>query len=98
MEPDLVLSQLYNNLLSFFNRHRPSFSYGILQKCKRCTYQKSSEPILIYSLHRGPRVIIFPNSKCYLRKGECIDFNKCGKCFEQVENLDRSLKCNWIEF
>ena len=79
--------------------HSPGFlSYGIFQACRRCHYAKSNEPVLIYSRNRGPRILVLPGGKCYLRRGECLGFSKCGRCFEQIENLDKSLPCNWIEF
>lgn len=74
----------------------PFLSYGILKKCTRCVYGKSHEPILIFSRDRGPRIIIFPNSKCYLRHGECLGFKECGKCFEAIG--DPGFKCEWKEF
>lgn len=94
-----MISIFLKNLLKRFKgKFGPGMSYGILPVCRRCKYQKSSEPVLIYSLHRGPRIIIFPNSKCYLRKRECIGFKECGRCFEQIGNLDKSLPCMWQEF
>ena len=75
-----------------------STTYGILKACRRCVYQKSHEPILIFSMHRGPRVIVNLNGKCYVRRGECVGFKNCGKCFEQAIKNDKSLPCKWIEF
>ena len=98
------MGKVMSTILNWFKRlrqkfHSPGFlSYGILKPCRRCVYSKSAEPVLIYSLHRGPRIIVFPNSKCYRRTGGCIGFKECGKCFEQIGNLDKSLLCNWIEF
>jgi hypothetical protein len=74
-----------------------ALSYGILKKCSRCVYAKSAEPVLIYSRNRGPR-IMFYNGRTYVRRGNCTGFSRCGKCFEQIENLDKSLRCQWIEF
>jgi hypothetical protein len=61
-------------------------------------YGKHYEPILVFSMNRGPRIIVNYNGRTYVRRGECIGFKNCGRCFEQVENLDRSLPCQWIEF
>jgi len=70
-----------------------SVAYGIFRPCKRCVYQKSHEPILIVSKTRGPRIIIIPNKKVYVRKGDCIGFKECGKCFEAI-NSDK-YPCKW---
>lgn len=69
-------------------------SYGILSPCYRCSYQKSNEPVLIFSSKRGPRVILRDN-EVYVRNGECIGFKKCGHCFEQLGNKDNKLDCRW---
>ena len=70
--------------------------YGILKPCYRCVYQHTNEPILIFSKHRGPRVIIIPDKgKAYVRKGKCIGFEKCGKCFEAIES--DKYPCDWRE-
>jgi len=74
-----------------------STTYGILKACRRCVYQKSHEPILIFSRYRGPRVIVNLNGKNYLRQGKCIGFKECGKCFEVAEGKEQST-CKWIEF
>jgi len=93
----MVLS-LFSKLRNFFrDLPRPGMSYGILKSCRRCVYGKSSEPILIFSMHRGPRVIVNFDGKCYVRTGECIGFSKCGKCFEVVEGK-AYLNCKWKEF
>lgn len=70
-------------------------AYVILKPCKRCVYQKSYEPVLIYSLHRGPRVIVEPNGNCYVRVSECVKCNDLTECFRQV-NLQS--KCKWKKF
>jgi len=69
--------------------------YTIFKACRRCVYAKSHEPVLIYSKHRGPRVIVNLEGKTYVRTGECIGFKKCGKCFEAVKRND--LPCKWKE-
>jgi len=74
-----------------------STTYAILKPCRRCVYQKSHEPILIFSKDRGPRVIIIPNQGCYVRRGKCLGFKNCGKCFEAIEK-NMELPCKWIRF
>lgn len=74
-----------------------STAYGILKPCKRCVYQKSHEPILIVSEHRGPRIIIIPSIGAYKREGECLGFDKCALCFKQVNNAS-NLPCKWTKF
>jgi hypothetical protein len=73
-----------------FNR----MSYGILKPCWRCSYQKRYEPILIFSKDRGPRILMIPDNGVYVRDGECISFEKCGKCFHQI-NINSELPCKW---
>jgi len=87
-------------LKKFFNEHfgPGSTVYGILRPCRRCVYQGSYEPILIISKNRGPRVIINLDHKCYVRKGECLGFSTCGRCFEQCLKKDPSIPCEWKEF
>ena len=84
-------------LQKFFNKHfGPGSSvYGILRPCKRCVYQGSYESILIISKERGPRIIILPGRKVYVRKVSCIGYKECGRCFDQVLRKDPSLPCKW---
>lgn len=56
-----------------------------------------SRPNLIISLHRGPRIIILPNKKCYMRKGDCIGFKECSQCFKKVVDCNIPTPCKWIE-
>ena len=70
-------------------------SYGIMKPCFRCTYQKSGEVILIFSKSRGPRIIM-KKGNVYVRKGDCIGYNKCSKCFEAVED-NFNVPCEWIK-
>jgi len=94
-----MVPSLFSKLRNFFgNLSRPGISYGILKPCRRCVYGKSSEPILIFSIHRGPRVIVNYGSKTYVRIGSCLGFKECGKCFEQVKKVDSSLPCKWQSF
>ena len=87
-------------LSSFLRKLRDKFkgsnflSYGILQACRRCVYQKHYEPILIISRDRGVRLIVNLDGKTYVRKGECIGFRECGKCFEAVLDSSKFL-CTW---
>jgi hypothetical protein len=76
------------------NKGNDTLSYGVMGACKRCSYSKSYEPILIFSKLRGPRVIINLESKTYVRHGECLGFNSCGKCFEL--NKDSKFPCYWV--
>lgn len=78
-----------------------SQNWGILQSCNRCRYGKSHEPILIFSKDRGPRVILDHNKRDkYVRKGDCIGFQKCGKCFEvAIDKVkDSTIPCEWKKF
>jgi len=75
----------------------PPFSYGILKPCRRCVYQNTWEPILIYSFDRGPRIIVNLEGKTYVRKGECLGFQKCFHCLEKVKKKPLELPCEWIE-
>lgn len=89
-----IFSKIKKALLN--NLGPGSTAYGILKACRRCVYQKSHEPILLVSKDRGPRIIIIPGSGCYVRQGSCIGYDKCGKCFEQVEK--QTLNCQWKKF
>jgi hypothetical protein len=85
-------------LIKFRNKINPGMvSYGILKPCRRCVYAKHCEPVLIYSFHRGPRIIVNFDGKNYVRNGECLGFSKCGKCFEAINNTS-NLPCKWKEF
>jgi len=68
--------------------------YGIFRPCRRCVYQKSHEPILIISKTRGPRIIIIPYEKVYVRTGNCLGLKNCGKCFEAIERPSE-FPCRW---
>jgi hypothetical protein len=70
-------------------------SYGILKPCYRCSYQKSNEPILIFSKSRGPRIVIFPKIATLVRFGDCIGFETCGRCFEQSKMNSTKFPCKW---
>jgi len=73
-------------------------SYGILKPCGRCVYAKHHEPILIFSKDRGPRIIVNLDGKTYVRSGDCLGFNICGKCFERALGKAENLPCIWKEF
>ena len=70
--------------------------YGILKACTRCVYAKSHEPVLIVSLHRGPRILVNFNGRTYVRTSKCVGVDKCGKCLalEHPKQLD-TLPCKW---
>lgn len=76
---------------------KPGMNYGILAPCYRCTYQKSHEPILIFSLYRGPRVIVNLEGKSYVRFKDCLGLEKCNKCFDQCKVSSKDLPCEWKE-
>ena len=82
---------LLKRLRNFF---KPWTSYGILRPCLRCVYAKRYEPVLIISKTRGPRIIVNLNGKTYVRRGPCIGYEHCGKCFEAVEGKVTT-PCNW---
>jgi len=90
---------LFSKLRNFFgNLSRPGISYGILKPCRRCVYGKSSEPILIFSMHRGPRIIVNYDGKTFVRKGDCLGFQKCGQCFKKIVEPSLPVPCMWKEF
>jgi hypothetical protein len=80
------------DLFSFIPKR--SLSYGILRKCKRCVYQKYNEPILLFSKDRGPRIIIY-HEEVYVRNNDCVGYELCGRCFEQVCANEKCLSCEW---
>jgi len=83
------ISNIFNKLK---HRTKPFLSYGILQPCFRCVYGKRYEPILIVSLHRGPRVLVNLDTHTYIRKGKCIGIDKCNLCFQG--NI-KETPCKW---
>ena len=89
-------------LSSFLRKLRDKFkgsnflSYGILKACKRCSYGKHYEPILIYSFDRGVRCIVNYNGRTYVRRGDCPDFKNCMKCIEAI-NSPNHFPCKWIK-
>jgi hypothetical protein len=88
-----------NFLKKLRNKFNPGMiSYGILKPCRRCVYAKHYEPILIFSMHRGPRIIVNYNGKTYVRKGDCLGFQVCGQCFRKVSGKSLELPCDWQEF
>jgi len=74
-----------------------TLQYGILKPCYRCVYQKSHEPILIYSFRRGPRIVVKYKNRTYVRHGKCIGFSKCGKCTEAIEKTLKNIPCSWVK-
>jgi len=93
----MLLKSIYNWLKKLRNRLEPPFlSYGILKACRRCVYANRYEKVLIVTDKRGPRVLIYPDGTCYVRTGECIGFDKCGKCFSEEER--KALNCRWRRF
>ena len=89
-----LYSKFRNKLSSLFSSLGTKLTYGILKPCYRCTYQKSNEPILIVSQRRGPRIIVKLNNITYVRNGECLGYNICGKCFD----LNRKdCPCIWMK-
>lgn len=88
-----MLSKLFKK---FRGSLPPTLSYGIFKPCTRCVYQKHSEPILIVSASRGPRIVLDPSEGCYVRVGDCIGYEKCGKCFEAIKG--KVPYCKWKSF
>jgi len=93
--------KIFNKIKKFFEDHLGpgSFSYGILHFCRRCVFRGKYETIAIISLTKGNKVIVLQNykGKHYIRKGECIGFNKCGKCLESIDKNGEGFPCNWFE-
>jgi len=89
-----MLKWISNIFNKFKGASEPLFSYGILKPCFRCVYGKRYEPILVVSLHRGPRVLVNYNGHTFVRKGKCIGIIKCYKCFEG--NISDT-PCKWVE-
>lgn len=85
-----LILKLVNNTFVLGKR----VTYGILKPCYRCSFGKSREAVLHITDRRGVRVITKDNSM-YIRKGECLGYDKCGKCFEQIINKSESLPCVW---
>ncbi len=92
--------QFIKKLKCIFNFHLFSnipnniLAYGILKSCKRCSYQKSNESILIYSKDRGPRIVM-GSGIVLVKYGDCIGYKNCGKCFEQSLINNNTLPCKW---
>lgn len=77
-----------------------SYTYGIFKACRRCSYAKSHEPILIYSFDRGTRIVVNYNGKTYVRNGKCIGFAECKlkrKCLDKIDNPELDVSCKWKE-
>lgn len=93
-----MVSKLKSFLRKLYQRfpNGMSNSWGILHACYRCRYAKSHEPILIFSKHRGPRVIVNLDDHTYVRRGDCIGFENCKKCFTRCTLHNNELPCNWI--
>jgi len=82
------ISRIYSKFRN--SEHR---LYAILKPCFRCVYGKRYEPILIVSLHRGPRILVNFKGHTYIRKGKCIGLNKCLLCVKgKIDNTP----CKWI--
>jgi hypothetical protein len=90
----LMPLRFIKKLRDFFSIPNNTLFYGILKPCMRCVYQRVNEPVLIFSMYRGPRIILFHN-EIYLKEGNCVGYELCGRCFEQVSINDNSLSCKW---
>ncbi|RLF22433.1 MAG: hypothetical protein DRN15_09080 [Thermoprotei archaeon] len=88
------MSFLWRFLKRLFTLPVQGMAYGILRPCYRCVYAKSHEPVLIFSMHRGPRVIVNLDGDTYVRTGKCIGFRECGLCFEAARGK-KDLPCKW---
>jgi len=70
--------------------------YSIFKPCKRCSYGKRYDPIMIYSFKRKVRAIVFYNGNTYFRRGECIGLD-CGRCLQKIDDPSIDLPCSWIK-
>jgi hypothetical protein len=92
-----LYSKFLSKLRSIFSLTGTRLTYGILKPCWRCVYQRSNEPILIYSEFRGPRIIVRKEGHTFVRGKDCVGFEICGRCFEQCIMNDPSLPCEWAK-
>jgi hypothetical protein len=85
----------------FWNKHLGpgSFSYGILHFCRRCVFRGRYETIAIISLSKKNSVTVIQNYKGshYIRKGNCIGFNNCGKCLDSIDKEGEGYSCKWFK-
>ena len=86
-------------VLDKVGRNFLSISYGILKPCSKCVYGKSRETLIIvsargYSRDNEALVVMNYKGKNYYRTGECIGYNKCGKCLEVIDK-NLKLQCKW---
>ena len=49
-------------------------------------------------MHRGPRIIVNYDGKTFVRKGDCLGFQKCGQCFKKIVEPSLPVPCMWKEF
>ena len=84
-------------LKKYFGNLGNRVNYGVLRKCSRCVYAKSHEPILIFSLDRGPRILIYPQIGIFVKHGNCIGFQNCNKCFLKVIDSSIETPCQWVK-
>lgn len=86
--------QFIKKLRNLFSIPKNTLFYGVMRPCFRCAYQRRNEPIIIFSKLRGIRILV-SNNEAYLREGECVGYEICGRCFEQCFLNDKSLPCKW---
>ena len=85
-----------SKLSKFFSRiPYTSLAYGIRKPCYHCTYQKHDD-ILLISKQKEVRIIMYGDGKVYARRGDCIGYIKCGKCFEAVKDNSK-FSCYWVK-
>jgi len=88
-------------LKNFYEKHLGpgSLSYGLLHFCKRCVFRGRYETIAIVSLSKNNTVTVIQNykGKHYIRRGDCIGFDKCGECLDSIEKKGKGYPCWWIE-
>jgi hypothetical protein len=76
-----------------------STSYGILKTCKRCTYGKSRETLLIisskgYSRDNKVLQVMNYNNNNWNNIGDCLGYSNCNKCIKAIDN-SATLPCKW---
>jgi len=78
-----------------------SMSYGVFKACKRCTYGKSRETIIILSgngYSRNDKVLQIMNYKNlnYTNVSDCLGYTKCSKCLDVIDKKINDKPCKFI--
>lgn len=92
-----MLLRIKHYLKHLAYKPKDRFTYGILPPCFRCNYGKSYENVLITTDKRGPRIVVEPKKAVYVRHGKCLGTDKCNKCLEVYNDLNKfaELPCEW---